>query len=283
MTPAIAWDGVTVALGGHPVVRDVTFDVPAGAWLSLIGPNGAGKTTLVRTLGGALRHDGNVRLLGRDVARLGARERARDLAVVPQHPVIPPGMRAFDYVLLGRAPHQGLRCSSSVQDRRRALAVLQRLGLEGFADRRVDTLSGGERQRVVLARALVQDTPVLVLDEPTAALDVGHQLEVLELIADLRTERELTIVTTVHDLTVAGQFADVVAAMADGRLVAHGPPSDVLTPDVIGAHWGVDATCDVDDDGAVTVTVRRRKEPRRQPAPASPTTPDPHANEDEQR
>ncbi|MFP5577907.1 MAG: ABC transporter ATP-binding protein [Acidimicrobiia bacterium] len=283
MTPAIAWDGVTVALGGDPVVRDVTFDVPAGAWLSLIGPNGAGKTTLVRTLGGALRHDGNVRLLGRDVARLGSRERARDLAVVPQHPVIPPGMRAFDYVLLGRAPHQGLRCSSSVQDRRRALAVLQRLGLEGFTDRRVDTLSGGERQRVVLARALVQDTPVLVLDEPTAALDVGHQLEVLELIADLRTERELTIVTTVHDLTVAGQFADVVAAMADGRLVAHGTPSDVLTPDVIGAHWGVDATCDVDDDGAVTVTVRRRREPRRQPAPASPATSDPHANEDEQR
>jgi iron complex transport system ATP-binding protein len=283
MTPAIAWDGVTVALGGDPVVRDVTFDVPAGAWLSLIGPNGAGKTTLVRTLGGALRHDGNVRLLGRDVARLGSRERARDLAVVPQHPVIPPGMRAFDYVLLGRAPHQGLRCSSSVQDRRRALAVLQRLGLEGFADRRVDTLSGGERQRVVLTRALVQDTPVLVLDEPTAALDVGHQLEVLELIADLRTERELTIVTTVHDLTVAGQFADVVAAMADGRLVAHGTPSDVLTPDVIGAHWGVDATCDVDDDGAVTVTVRRRREPRRQPAPASPATSDPHANEDEQR
>ncbi|HEY1119688.1 MAG TPA: ABC transporter ATP-binding protein [Acidimicrobiales bacterium] len=283
MTPAIAWDGVTVALGGDPVVRDVTLDVPAGAWLSLIGPNGAGKTTLVRTLGGTLRHDGNVRLLGRDAARLGARERARDLAVVPQHPVIPPGMRAFDYVLLGRAPHQGLRCSSSVQDRRRALAVLQRLGLEGFADRRVDTLSGGERQRVVLARALVQDTPVLVLDEPTAALDVGHQLEVLELIADLRTERELTIVTTVHDLTVAGQFADVVAAMADGRLVAHGTPSDVLTPDVIGAHWGVDATCDVDDDGSVTVTVRRRREPRRQPAPASPATSDPHANEDEQR
>lgn len=283
MTPAIAWDGVTVALGGDPVVRDVTLDVPAGAWLSLIGPNGAGKTTLVRTLGGTLRHDGNVRLLGRDAARLGARERARDLAVVPQHPLIPPGMRAFDYVLLGRAPHQGLRCSSSVQDRRRALAVLQRLGLEGFADRRVDTLSGGERQRVVLARALVQDTPVLVLDEPTAALDVGHQLEVLELIADLRTERELTIVTTVHDLTVAGQFADVVAAMADGRLVAHGTPSDVLTPDVIGAHWGVDATCDVDDDGSVTVTVRRRREPRRQPAPASPATSDPHANEDEQR
>ena len=279
--PAIAWRGVGVALGGHDVLRDVTLEVPTGAWLSLIGPNGAGKTTLVRTLSRAVGYDGAVSLLGQDAGHLGVRERARHLAVVPQHPVIPPGMRTFDYVLLGRAPHQGLRCSSSVQDRRRALAVLQRLGLEGFADRRVDTLSGGERQRVVLARALVQETPVLVLDEPTAALDVGHQLEVLELIADLRTERELTIVTTVHDLTVAGQFADLVAVLADGRLVADGAPRDVLTPAVIGTHWGVDATCDVDDDGSVTVTVRRRKEQRRRSTAPAGSTPIPHATDED--
>lgn len=118
------------------------------------------------------------------------------------------------------------------------------------------------RQRVVLARALVQDTPLLVLDEPTAALDVGHQLEVLELIADLRSERELTIVTTVHDLSVASQFADRVAVLAGGPLVADGAPAAVLAPEVIGIHWGVDASCDIDDDGAVTVTVRRRRERR---------------------
>ena len=278
---AIAWRDVSVTLGGSDVVRDVSLEVPVGAWLSLIGPNGAGKTTLVRTLGQGVRHRGQVTVLGRDAASLSVRERARDLAVVPQHPVIPPGMRVFDYVLLGRAPHQGLRCSSSVQDRTRALGVLQRLGLDLLADRRVDTLSGGERQRVVLARALVQDTPLLVLDEPTAALDVGHQLEVLELIADLRTERELTIVTTVHDLTVAGQFADTIAVLADGRLVTAGAPSRVLTPDVIGAHWGVDATCDVDDDGSVTVTVRRRRE--RRPDRSTPPTPSAHATEDEHR
>jgi iron complex transport system ATP-binding protein len=103
-----------------------------------------------------------------------------------------------------------------------------------------------------------------VLDEPTAALDVGHQLDVLELIADLRTERELTVVTTVHDLSVAGQFADRIAVLAGGRLVATGAPPDVLTPEVIAAHWGVDAACEVDDDGAVTVTVRRRRERRDQ-------------------
>ena len=266
---AIAWDHVSICLGGTTVVDDVTLEVPAGAWLSLVGPNGAGKTTLVRSLSGTVPHEGRIALAGRDSAALGVRDRSRSLAVVPQHPVIPPGVPVFDYVILGRAPHQGLRCAPSESDRHRAHAVLQRLDLDAMAARRVDTLSGGERQRVVLARALVQDTPLLVLDEPTAALDVGHQLEVLELIADLRSERELTVVTTVHDLSVAGQFADTVAVLAGGRLVATGAPSAVLTPALIGAHWGVEAVCDVDDDGAVVVTVRRRRErrpPSRRPA-----------------
>lgn len=267
--PAIEWNRVSVVLDGVPIVHDITLDVPSGAWLSLVGPNGAGKTTLVRTLGGTVPLLGELTIRGHRAGRLGVRARARELAVVPQHPVIPPGIGVFDYVLLGRVPHQGLRLSPSVLDRRRTYAVLQRLDLDRFADRRVDTLSGGERQRVVLARALVQDTPLLVLDEPTAALDVGHQLEVLELIADLRAERELTVVTTVHDLTVAGQFADVVAIMAGGRLVATGAPADVLTPEAIGAHWGVHVSCDVDAGGAVTVTVHRRRERQHSDEPAS--------------
>ncbi len=270
--PAISWEHVSVVLDGVPVVHDATLEVPAGSWLSLIGPNGAGKTTLVRTLGGTVRHTGRLEVRGHDGHALSVRERARELALVPQHPVIPPGIGVFDYVLLGRVPHQGLRCSPSLLDRRRTVAVLQRLDLDGFTGRRVDTLSGGERQRVVLARALVQDTPLLVLDEPTAALDVGHQLEVLELIADIRTERELTVVTTVHDLTVAGQFADEVAIMAAGRVVAVGAPAAVLTPEHIGTHWGVDAVCHVDDDGAVTVSVQRRRE--RRPAVTPATTED---------
>ncbi|HEX4903680.1 MAG TPA: ABC transporter ATP-binding protein [Acidimicrobiales bacterium] len=257
---AVEWEGVGVELGGRRVLDGVTLAVPAGGWFSLIGPNGAGKTTLIRTLAGTAPHEGTLRVGGRSAQDLGVRDRARAVAIVPQHPVVPPGLQVFDYVLLGRSPHQGLRCAPSAHDRRLAYAVLQRLGLDPFADRRVDTLSGGERQRVVLARALVQDTPVLVLDEPTAALDVGHQLEVLELIADLREERGLTVITTVHDLSIAGQFADRVAVLAAGRLVDVGEPRDVLTPEVIGRHWGVEATCDVDDDGAVTVTVRRRRE-----------------------
>lgn len=257
---ALDWEHVSVVIDGTSIVHDVTLDVPAGTWLSVVGPNGAGKTTLLRTVAGSVAHRGTVRLNGVDVATARARARARAVAVVPQHPVIPPGIPVFDYVLLGRVPHQGLRCAPSLHDRSRALAVLQRLDLDHQATRRVDTLSGGERQRVVLARAIVQDTPVLVLDEPTAALDIGHQLEVLELIADLRTECELTVVTTVHDLTVAGQFADAVAVMAGGRLVAHGSPADVLTSETVSAHWGVAATCAIDEHGGVTVSVRRHRE-----------------------
>lgn len=268
---AISWNHVSIALGGTTIVDDVTLDVPAGTWISLVGPNGAGKTTLVRSLSGSIAHAGRIELDGRGSSDLRIRDRARMLAVVPQHPVIPPGFPVFDYVVLGRAPHQGIRCAPSEHDRFRAHAVLQRLDLDAMASRRVETLSGGERQRVVLARALVQDTPLLVLDEPTAALDVGHQLEVLELIADLRTERQLTVLTTVHDLSVAGQFADTIAVLAGGRLVATGAPRDVLTPEIIGLHWGVDAVCDVDDDGAVVVTVRRRRERR---SPATVRSPD---------
>ena len=260
--PAISWHDVRVELGGATVLDGLTLDIAPGTWLSLIGPNGAGKTTLVRTLSGGTPHVGAIRLAGTDVHDLSVRDRAQTIAVVPQHPVIPPGVLVFDYVVLGRVAHQGFRCSPSLHDRQRATAVLQRLELEAFAARRVDTLSGGERQRVVLARAIVQDTPLLVLDEPTAALDVGHQLDVLELVADLRSERELTVVTTVHDLSVAGQFADEIAVLADGRLRAHGPPAAVLTPETIGAHWGVDAVTEVGDDGGVTVTVRRRREVR---------------------
>jgi iron complex transport system ATP-binding protein len=257
--PAVAWRGVGVELDGRTVLDGVDLEVAPGSWLALVGPNGAGKTTLVRCLAGLVRHRGTVELAGLAAGRRAARERARVLAVVPQLPVLPTGMPVLDYVLLGRTPHQGLRLSPSAEDRAVAWAVLQRLDLEGFATRPVDRLSGGERQRVVVARALAQDAAVLVLDEPTTSLDIGHQYEVLELVEDLRIERGLTVVTTLHDLALAGQFADRVALLAAGRLVAEGTPAQVLTPGLIGRHYGVAA--EVTDDGhGLVVTVHRRRE-----------------------
>jgi iron complex transport system ATP-binding protein len=272
--PAIDVRGLGVTIDGVAVLADVDLTVPEGTWLGVLGPNGAGKTTLVRALSGTVRYTGTVAIGADADADVGAARgdtgrgdrpsaRARRLAVVPQAPVIPPGITVFEYVLLGRTPHQGLRLAASLDDRRRSLAVLQRLELERFAARDLATLSGGERQRVVLARALVSDAPVLVLDEPTAALDLGHQFGILELLAELQQERGLTIVTTLHDLAMAGQFGDRLAVLSEGRLVADGAPAEVLTPATIGRWWGVDATTTVDDAGRVDVTVRRRSAPAR--------------------
>ncbi len=254
----IRWTGVSVELGGRHVVDDLDLFVEGGSWTTIIGPNGAGKTTLLRALTGTVPHRGTVAIGTDDGAGLGRRERARRLAVVPQHPVIPPGLDVFDYALLGRSPHQGMRFSASADDHRRTSEVLDRLDLAGFADRFVESLSGGERQRVVVARALVQNAPVLVLDEPTSFLDLGHQMDVLELIAELRSERSLTVVCTLHDLTVVGQFADRIAVLDGGRLVEHGTPGDVLTPEVIARHWGVEVHTERHDDDSVSVSVRRR-------------------------
>jgi len=258
MSAALELDGVGVTLGGQRVLDGVDLCVASGEWLALLGPNGAGKTTLVRAVSGNVRHEGTVRLGGQRPLR--PRERAQRIAVVPQIPIVPPGITAFEYVLLGRTPHQGMRLSASLDDRRRSLAVLQRLDLERFAGRELTSLSGGERQRVVLARALVTDAPVLVLDEPTTALDLGHQLEILELLAELQRETGMTIVTTLHDLGIAGQFGDRVAVLHEGRLVAEGSPASVLTGATIGRWWGVAAETSIDEDGRVSVTVRRRRE-----------------------
>jgi iron complex transport system ATP-binding protein len=253
--------GVVVTLGGTRVLDGIDLSVTEGEWLALLGPNGAGKTTLVRALSGTVGHEGVVTFGAAAAAasdRDRPRERARHVAVVPQTPIIPPGITVFEYVLLGRTAHQGFRLAASLDDRRRSLAVLQRLDLERFVQRDLGTLSGGERQRVVLARALVADAPVLVLDEPTAALDLGHQFEILELLAELQEERGLTVVTTLHDLGIAGQFGDRLAVLHEGRLVAHGSPAAVLTPEAIGRWWGVEADVEQDALGRVSVTVRRR-------------------------
>jgi len=235
---AIELDAVTVTLGGRAVVRDVGAVVERGEWVALIGPNGAGKTTLLRAIAGLVAHDGHVTLLGRAESELDRRERARLLAVVPQAPETPPWLTVAEYVLMGRTPHLGLLAREGDGDRDAAARALARLELDPLADRMLGTLSGGERQRVVVARALAQEAAIVLLDEPTAALDIGHQQQALELLDDLRGPDGLTLVAAMHDLTLAAQYADRVLMLSDGGIVADGPPVEVLTEAMLAEHFG---------------------------------------------
>jgi iron complex transport system ATP-binding protein len=235
---AIDLRGVTVELGGRAVVQDVTATVERGEWVALIGPNGAGKTTLLRAVAGLLPHDGDVSLFGRHAGGLDRRERARLLAVVPQTPETPPWLTVAEYVLMGRTPHLGRLAREGAADRDAAWRALDRLELEELAQRPLGTLSGGERQRAVVARALAQEASVVLLDEPTAALDIGHQQQALELLDGLRDHQGLTLVAAMHDLTLAAQYADRVLLLSEGRIVADGAPGDVLTEEALAEHYG---------------------------------------------
>src|SRR5581483_2368555 len=178
-TSALAARSVSVSLGGRRAVDSVSLAVERGEWLSLIGPNGAGKTTLLRAIAGLVRYDGEIELGGVAARRLGRREVARRVAVVPQAPLMPAGMGVREYVLLGRTPYVSYTGKEGFGDHAAAERALRRLDLDGLAERQLGSLSGGERQRAVLARALAQEAPLLLLDEPTSALDAGRQQDVL--------------------------------------------------------------------------------------------------------
>jgi len=245
-----------VVIDGAEILRGVDLDVAPGEWVTVIGPNGAGKSTLLRAVGGSLPRSGAVLLGGTDIASLARRQRAQLVATVPQHPVVPPGMRVVDYVLLGRTPYIAPLGRESHEDLRIVQERLRALDLEGFAGRELETLSGGERQRAFLARALAQSAPILLLDEPTSALDIGHQQEVLELIDDLRREHKLTVLATMHDLSLAGEFADRLVLLASGAVVASGPPPEVLTEELLSLHYRARVRVIAGDFGPVVVPVR---------------------------
>jgi iron complex transport system ATP-binding protein len=224
--------GAVIALDG------VTERAAAGEWLGVIGPNGAGKTTLLRAVAHQVRHAGRIEVCGVPIAGMSRRKLARVVAYVPQRPQLPPDMTVSDYVLLGRTPHIGYLRVETGADRLICAELLNRLALSAMADRTLDTLSGGELQRLVLTRALAQQAPVLLLDEPTSALDLGRRVDALELVDEIRRERSLTVLSAVHDLTLAGQFADRLLLLDGGRVAASGPPASVLRDDVLRPHFG---------------------------------------------
>jgi iron complex transport system ATP-binding protein len=250
---------LSVDLDRVPVLHAVSCAVASGGWLALIGPNGAGKTTLLRAVAGLLPHRGAILLDGSDIGALRGRRRARLIAYVPQAPVLPPDMTVREYVLLGRTPHLGYLGSPSRHDRETATAAAERLDVARFADRRLGSLSGGERQRAVLARALAQEPGVLLLDEPTSDLDIGHQQQVLELVDDLRRSRGVTVLSTLHDLTQAGQYAGELVLLHAGRIEASGAAAAVLTEDVIARVYAARVTVGTDPGGRPVVTPVRER------------------------
>ena len=233
---------VWAGYGDRQVIKGLDLSVERGSVAALAGPNGVGKSTLLRLLSGSLRPSrGMARVEGADINSLSVRERARLVAVVPQNVELPPGTAALEVVLMGRNPHMGLLSWESEMDVDIAVEAMRMTDTDDLLDRRVDELSGGERQRVAIALALAQQTPVLLLDEPTANLDLAYQPAMMTLMRDLASTGK-TVVVAVHDLTLAGQFCDEIALMSGGVMHAVGRPEDVLTEVNIQKAYGADVT-----------------------------------------
>jgi iron complex transport system ATP-binding protein len=244
---------VRAVRGRQAVVHDVSLRVESGSWLTLVGPNGAGKSSLLLALAGLVPSSGSITVDGRAIADLRPRERARSTALVPQQPVVPDALTVAEYVLLGRTPHLSLFGVEHGHDRALADSVLSRVDLAWASDRLVATLSGGEFRRAVVGRALAQEARTLILDEPTTGLDLGHQLQVLDLVEELRRGEGITVVSAMHDLTLAARYADTIALMADGQIAIQGTPHDVLRADVLERHYGVPVHVLHGPDGEVIV------------------------------
>lgn len=236
------------AYAGRFVLQEVSLDLPPGCLAALVGPNGSGKTTLLKCIAGILKPtDGRVRVQDCPLTGLSLRQLARRLAYMPQGLDTAFPMTVFDLVLTGRRPHIAWRPSPDDLDV--TWRVMDMFGVGDLATRYIDELSGGETQKVFLARAFAQQTHVMLLDEPTSNLDVFHQLEIMELLADAAHGQGKSILLALHDLNLAGRYVDRMILLRQGRVVADGPPAQVLTPENIRSVYRVEAAVHLDDDG----------------------------------
>jgi len=263
---------LSLGYGATPIVEGLTVDVAPGAVTAIVGPNACGKSTLLRGLARLMSPAaGQVILDGSDISRLRTKDVAKRLGLLPQSSIAPEGITVADLVTRGRFPHQTMLRQFSRADQRAVADAMAATGVTAIAGRPVDQLSGGQRQRVWIAMVLAQQTPLILLDEPTTFLDIAHQIELLDLFADLNDEQGCTIVAVLHDLNHACRFADEIIAMKAGAIVAQGNPADVITATLVEEVYGLE--CQVIDDpetGTPLVIPRassrlraRRKDPSR--------------------
>ncbi|HET9015762.1 MAG TPA: ABC transporter ATP-binding protein [Thermomicrobiaceae bacterium] len=233
---------LSAGYGSRLVLEQLSLDLERGSVTALVGPNGSGKSTVLKALARMLRpRHGAVYLDGRDISRLPTREVARRLAILPQAPSAPEELTVAELVEQGRYPHVGPLRLFDDADRAAIARALVETGMTEFRERPLDSLSGGERQRAWIALALAQETPILLLDEPTTYLDIGHQFEVLDLIRRLNLEQGMTIVLVLHDLNQAARFSHRMVVFEAGRIVADGTPAGVLTPELLARVFHVQA------------------------------------------
>lgn len=235
-------EGLTLRYDAREISHDLDIAIPAGRISIIVGPNACGKSTLLRALSRLLvPASGRILLHGRDLRDWKARDLARAMSLLPQSSIAPQGISVAELVARGRYPHQSLLRQWSVEDEQAVAAAMADTRITDLADRPVDALSGGQRQRVWLAMTLAQDSPVMLLDEPTTYLDIAHQLELLDLCRHLNRKKERTLVMVLHDLNLAARYADHMIAMKPGAIVASGTPSQVLTRERIAQVFGMDS------------------------------------------
>ncbi len=256
----LAAEGISFAYDAEPVIADLSFVLRPGENLGIIGPNGSGKSTLIRLLSGVLEPGrGHVRLFQRPLSAYDRREIARAIAVVPQETSIEFPYSVTEIVLMGRSPHFGGFAFEGDRDVEIAHAAMRRTAVEHLAHRSIHELSGGERQRVILARALAQEAPVMLLDEPAAFLDIRHEVEIYDLLRDLQTEGK-SIITVLHDLNLAALYCDRVGLLCNGRFRSLGTPAEVITYATITEVYETEVYVDRNDiTGAVNVLPLSRR------------------------
>lgn len=238
---------VKLTYGDRVISENLSFKVPDGLFTVIVGPNACGKSTLLRALARIIRPEaGSVVLDGREIERLPARDVARTLGLLPQSSVAPDGITVADLVARGRYPHQSFLQRWSRADEEAVKRAMQTARVQELANRAVDELSGGQRQRVWIAMVLAQETPLLLLDEPTTFLDIAHQIELLNLLRDLNRRQGNTVVAVLHDLNQACRYADHIVAMRDGRVIVEGDPRSVMTADLVQTVFGLAAVV-IDD------------------------------------